>query len=387
MDSNNSEPVGNKRRIVSILLAAAALVAFVAISWLVWDNLRQNVWVYYTDEGNTSVGVDEDKARFVLWEEPVQNVFTEEADPLNPDGVDAVNQEGDRLEATFSPNGTTMILVRRDNNETGSDMYLSQWDGRVWSRPEAIVALNSDSNDRGPAFSRDGEYLYFASDREGGKGGYDLYVAPKNAEGWGAAESLGEAVNTANDELGPAPAADGRRLFFSSDRGGKSDDILVAEIIPEAADLNSSTPEQEPPSLMPRFSIAEPVSHLNSEADDVQAALTKRGDHIFLASDRERDDQSGFGLYISRVAGGKESPPEKLDLYFNKGDATDPAIRMEGFDLLFSSNFETEADFGQETGDSYLLYRSTTREVFEYTDLSRWDQFMDCSATSSGGCC
>ena len=77
MDSNNSEPVGNKRRIVSILLAAAALVAFVAISWLVWDNLRQNVWVYYTDEGNTSVGVDEDKARFVLWEDPVQNVFTE----------------------------------------------------------------------------------------------------------------------------------------------------------------------------------------------------------------------------------------------------------------------------------------------------------------------
>ncbi|MBT7741837.1 MAG: hypothetical protein HN727_08565, partial [Opitutae bacterium] len=362
---------------MSILLAAAALVAFVAISWLVWDNLRQNVWVYYTDEGNTSVGVDEDKARFVLWEEPVQNVFTEEADPLNPDGVDAVNQEGDRLEATFSPNGTTMILVRRDNNETGSDMYLSQWDGRVWSRPEAIVALNSDSNDRGPAFSRDGEYLYFASDREGGKGGYDLYVAPKNAEGWGAAESLGEAVNTANDELGPAPAADGRRLFFSSDRGGKSDDILVAEIIPEATDRNSSTPEQEPPSLMPRFSIAEPVSHLNSEADDVQAALTKRGDHIFLASDRERNDQSGFGLYISRVAGGKESPPEKLDLYFNKGDATDPAVRMEGFDLLFSSNFETEADPGQETGDSYLLYRSTTREVFEYTDLSRWDQFME----------
>ncbi len=377
MDSNNSEPVGSKRRIVSILLAVVALVAFATISWLVWDNLRQNVWVYYTDDANTSVGVNEDKARFVLWEDPVQNVFTEEVDSLDPDGVDVVNQGGDRLEATFSPNGTTMILVRRDNNETGADMYFSHWNGRVWSRPEVLTALNSSFNDRGPAFSRDGEYLYFASDRDGGKGGYDLYVARQNAEGWSAAESLGEAVNTANDELGPAPAADGRRLFFSSDRGGKSDDILVAEIIPEATDRNSSTPDQEPPSLMPRFSIAEPVSHLNSEADDVQAALTKRGDHIFIASDRERDDQSGFELYISRVAGGKESPPEKLDLYFNKGDATDPAVRMEGFDLLFSSNFEAEADSGRETRDSYLLYRSTTREVFEYTDLSRWDQFME----------
>jgi hypothetical protein len=377
MDSNNQEPVFNKRRIGGILLAVVALVSFVVISWFVWDNLRQNVWVYYTDEGNTSVGVDEDKARFVLWEDPVQNVFTEEVDSLDPDGVDAINQRGGRLEATFSPNGTTMVLVRRDNNETGSDMYFSRWNGRVWSRPEALTALNSSFNDRGPAFSRDGEYLYFASDREGGKGGYDLYVARRNAEGWSAAESLGEGVNTANDELGPAPAADGRRLFFSSDRAGKSDDILVAEIIPETTDRNSSTSEQEPLGVMPRFSSAKPVSHLNSEADDVQAALTKRGDHIFLASDRERDDESGFGLYISRVAGGKESPPEKLDLYFNKGDATDPAVRMEGFDLLFSSNFETEADSGEETGDSYLLYRTTTREVFEYTDLSRWDQFME----------
>jgi len=131
MDSNNQEPVFNKRRIGGILLAVVALASFVAISWFVWDNLRQNVWVYYTDEGNTSVGVDENKARFVLWEDPVQNVFTEEADPLNPDGVDAVNQEGDRLEATFSPNGTTMVLVRRDNNDTGTDMYLSQWEPRV----------------------------------------------------------------------------------------------------------------------------------------------------------------------------------------------------------------------------------------------------------------
>ncbi|SVE37687.1 uncharacterized protein METZ01_LOCUS490541, partial [marine metagenome] len=238
-----------------------------------------------------------------LWQDPEQNVFIEEADPLNPDGVDAVNQGGDRLEATFSPNGTTMVLVRRDNNETGTDMYLSQWDGRVWSRPETIVSLNSSANDRGPAFSRDGEYLYFASDREGGKGGYDLYVARKNGEGWSAAESLGETVNTADDERGPAPSADGKRLFFSSDRSGNSeDDILVADIIKATVAPDPSEPEEEP--SMPPFSAAKPVDDLNSEADDVQAALTRRGDHVFLASDRDRDEESGFGLYLSRVVGG-----------------------------------------------------------------------------------
>ena len=274
---------------------SGAFLVFASICWLVWDNLRQNIWAYYTDDANVTVGVEEDKARLVLWEDPVTN-------PDNP-GID--NQGGERLEAAFSPNGTTMILVREDNNVTGMDMYTSRWNGREWSPPEAIVTLNSVDNDRGPAFSRNGELLYFASDREGGKGGYDLYGARKNGEGWGAAESLGETVNTADDERGPAPSADGKRLFFSSDRSGNSeDDILVADIIKVTVAPDPSEPEEEPP--MPRFSAAKPVDDLNSEADDVQAALTKRGDHVFLASDRDRDEESGFGLYLSRVVGGKE---------------------------------------------------------------------------------
>ena len=78
------------------------------------------------------------------------------------------------------------------------------------------------------------------------------------------------------------------------------------------------------------------MGDLNSQADDVQAALTRRGDHVFLASDRARDSASGFGVYISRVVEGRELPPEKVDLYIEAGEATDPAVRMEGFDLLFS---------------------------------------------------
>ncbi|NIP96227.1 MAG: hypothetical protein GWO24_23470, partial [Akkermansiaceae bacterium] len=71
-------------------------------------------------------------------------------------------------------------------------------------------------NERGPAFSRDGRYLYLSSDRPGGEGGYDLYVARWSGEDWVEVASLGPAVNGAADEGGPAVSADGDRLYFSS---------------------------------------------------------------------------------------------------------------------------------------------------------------------------
>ena len=367
MDNEEQEKNDKKRRLFRALLLSGVFLIFASLCWLAWDNLRQNVWAYYTDEAGAEVGVEENKARFVLWEDPL----------TNPDNIDLENRGGQRLEATFSPNGTTMILVREDNNVTGMDMFTSRWNGRVWSPPEAIVTINSVSNDRGPAFSRDGEFLYFASDREGGKGGYDLYLARRDGSGWSAAEPLGENVNTASDELGPAPSADGERLFFSSDRSGQSEDIFVAAKTKEAVETDPDKPEVELPSSLPKFSDATAVGDLNSEADDVQAALTSRGDHVFLASDRERDDESGFSLFLSRVVAGQELAPEKVDLYFEQGEATDPAIRMEGFDLLFSgSGLGAEKVEEEESEEDYRLYRSTTREVFSYTDYSRWDQFM-----------
>ena len=362
MSENQDERNGKterRRRAFRALILGSLSLTFIALSWLTWDSLKQNIWAYYTDESGIKVGVEEDKARLVLWEDPI----------TNPGNAGLEKVAGTRLEASFSPNGTSMIIVRRDDNATGMDLYLSRWNGRTWSPPEAMSSLNSYSNERGPAFSRDGKFLFFSSDREGGQGGYDLYLSRREGEGWSAPESLGENVNTAGDELGPSPSPDGDRLFFSSDRSGRGEDILVASKLPPDPDAEDGAP---------RFSAAEPVGYLNSNDDDVQVALTRRGDHVFLASDRGRDEESGFSLYLSRVVDGRELAPEKVDLYLERGEATDPAVRMDGFDLLFSgSGLEApQAGEGEPPDDDYRLYRTTTREVFGYTDYSRWDQFL-----------
>ena len=105
----------------------------------------------------------------------------------------------------------------------------------------------------------------------------------------------------------------------------------------------------------------------------MQAALTGRGDHVFLASDRDRDNKAGFKVYISRVVGGEPLPPEEVDLYIEEGDVTDPAVRMDGFDLLFSTGSSEAGADVPESG--YRLFRSTTREVVGYTDMTRWEDF------------
>ena len=381
MSAEKPRSVKARRPIGRVLLALAALVLFAGLAWVIQGKLREEVWAYFTDNAGTKVGVEEEKARRVLWEDPKPNNFTEQRDPKAPAVADPVNQPGGRVEAAFSPDGTMMVLVRWDEAAgKNADLYLSRWDGRVWSRPEPVAAINSSANERGPAFSQDGRTLFFASDRAGGAGGYDLYAARWDGKSWGVVESLGQPLNTAAAELGPAPSADGTRLFFTSDRNGKREDIFVARALPaDSVPAPAPNPKADPKApakpvlpTLPKFAAAEAVSALNSTADDAEAALTRRGDHVFLASDRDRKDKAGFGIYLSRVVAGVTQPPEKVDLYFKAGDTTDPAVRMDGFDLLFSAKLP---DAGAEPEKNYRLYRSTTREVFGYTDFSRWEQF------------
>ncbi len=66
-----------------------------------------------------------------------------------------------------------------------------------------------------PHFSQDGSAMFYASDRPGGYGGFDLYVCYRTGQSWSTPINLGAVVNTQGDEV--APYFDGSQLFFSSD--------------------------------------------------------------------------------------------------------------------------------------------------------------------------
>jgi hypothetical protein len=93
-----------------------------------------------------------------------------------------------------------------------------------WSAPINLGPIvNSTAIDRGPAISKDGLSLYFASTRlTGSFGAEDIYVSQRESQDseWGPPVNLGPIINTTASESVPAFSRDGHLLFFSSNRPG-----------------------------------------------------------------------------------------------------------------------------------------------------------------------
>ena len=76
--------------------------------------------------------------------------------------------------------------------------------------------VNTNSNETHATLSHDGESLYFVSDRDGGKGGKDIYKAKLMKDStWGKVQILSSKINTSKDEATPFITKD-NTLYFSS---------------------------------------------------------------------------------------------------------------------------------------------------------------------------
>ncbi|HEY0628396.1 MAG TPA: hypothetical protein VGD23_03620, partial [Sphingomicrobium sp.] len=162
-----------------------------------------------------------------------------------------------------------------------------------------------------PAFSADGRYVYFASDRPGGLGGDDIYRVAVVGEGFGAPEHLGPNVNSAGKEWAPMLAPNGTSLILSSDRTGGAgrQDLYVAErdgagfapARPVPGGINTGADEFDATFLADSRTI------IFSRAPD----LTKDRIDLFAASPSGEHYPSGARL--DRVNGDKDSYGPMLD--------------------------------------------------------------------------
>ena len=110
------------------------------------------------------------------------------------------------------------------------NLFIAQADDNGdWSNPVPFPHNGPGYSTGYPCFSPDGKALFFASDREGGYGGFDLYVSYRVGNSWSAPENLGVTVNTLGNEI--TPFYDGLSLYFASDfhKGFGGFDIFRAE--------------------------------------------------------------------------------------------------------------------------------------------------------------
>ena len=131
-----------------------------------------------------------------------------------------INSKFNEGTCTISADGRKLIFTSCTGRRGyGScDLFESEKIGEDWGEPVNLGPnVNSYEWESQPSLSADGRTLYFVSDRKGGLGRRDLWYSTLDANGqWTKAQNVGAPVNTQYDELSPFIHVNGKTLFFAS---------------------------------------------------------------------------------------------------------------------------------------------------------------------------
>lgn len=189
-----------------------------------------------------------------------------------------INREGwQQGNVSVTPDGKTMYFTRALLAEKGqtlaeSKIYFSAKGSDGWSGANEVTGVNGDYIAKHPC---EGELfgekvLFFVANMPGGKGGYDIYYAPKKSEGvFGLPVNLGEVINTVGEESSPF-YRDGK-LYYSTDGRPTMGGLDVFE-----SQWNGSNWSE--PKIMPLG--------VNSSVDDIYYTQTPDGMSGFFVSNR-----------------------------------------------------------------------------------------------------
>ncbi|MEQ8878404.1 MAG: tetratricopeptide repeat protein, partial [Cyclobacteriaceae bacterium] len=277
------------------------------------------------------------------------------------DDFDIVNDKFDDAAGMFNQDRTKFYFTRcveASTNVVNCFIYVSKLQKGEWTDP---IKLNPNinvqgSNSRQACITVSGDSLFFCSDRDGGVGGYDIYLSTKfGDENWGPAQHLGAQINTPFTESSPFYDHNDRALYFSSDghRGFGGFDIYLAD--------GSSFEKAE------IYNVGAPF---NSNKDDMFFFMGKHKGYV--SSNRK----GGVG---------------KMDIYtFNISTEKDMITEIEsdeaiaGRNSLFSDDYDFDSDNDEMLSEiiSHLMASNvsniemalTNEQLSFYNSLSKDDQ-------------
>jgi Tol biopolymer transport system component len=235
----------------------------------------------------------------------------------------------------------------------GNDIYVSRRATTVepWGAPQNLgPRINTASNEFAPSLTIDGHRLFFASDRDGGFGGNDIYVSRRQRTnddfGWRLPKNLGDGVNTASNESGPELFEDDSTgltmLYFDSNRPGgpgpfDDDGAHNGHDIYVSAGQADET-----------FGSSALVQELSTTFVDRQPAIRRDGLEIFLTSNRP----GGLGfldLWVATRASTSDpwstpvdNPVKNVGPPVNRAGTNDAGadLSFDGTTLYFNSGLE-----------------------------------------------
>ncbi len=147
--------------------------------------------------------------------------------------------------ASMGQDGKTLLFYMTDKkNSYNNDLYVSFYEGNnIWTAPKSLgKKINlSDYNEMSPFIAADGVTLYFSSDRPGGIGENDIWMAKRLDDSWtkwSDPVNLGKPINTEKSEAFFTLDAGGEYAYLTSSEGayGASDIVRVKLLEKEMPD-------------------------------------------------------------------------------------------------------------------------------------------------------
>lgn len=152
-----------------------------------------------------------------------------------------INTPANEGTLSISPSGNEMVFTRcysPDNTDQYCKLMLSELKDGEWTVARPLEFQQERINYMHPAFSDDGNLLYFSSNDPNGTGGFDLYFTQKTRNGWLDPQILPRNINTSGNERFPYAIAD--TLYFASDGLSGMGGLDIFKVY--KSDKNSWTP-------------------------------------------------------------------------------------------------------------------------------------------------
>jgi outer membrane protein OmpA-like peptidoglycan-associated protein len=222
-------------------------------------------------EGSTGGEIDENGE----YNEDIYITEKEDGKWATPKNIGTnINTSGHDASIGLSADGKQLFTY--DGTGQGDIKFCKLKKDSSWSKPFLMPGgINTKHSETSICITPDGGTVFFTSDREGGHGGFDIYMSHLEKKGdWGKAINLGTTINTSDDDEGPFMDLDGKTLYFSSraHKGMGGYDIFKSV-------FDSTTSQWSEPENM--------GYPLNTADDDIYFVLSGDGRHGYYASIRE----------------------------------------------------------------------------------------------------
>jgi outer membrane protein OmpA-like peptidoglycan-associated protein/tetratricopeptide (TPR) repeat protein len=216
-----------------------------------------------------------------------------------------LNTFGNEGAQTISADGKILFLTsceyERGKSPHGKtygscDLFVSYKTGDKWSVPENIgQPVNTKYWESQPSFSADGKTLYFVSNRPDGLGKEDIWKSELKSDGtWSEPVNLGTTINTDKHEQSPFIHYDNQTLYFSSDGhlGMGKQDLFFSKIDSSG---NYTTP----------VNLSYPI---NTYDEEVSLTVNTKGNKAYYSSSK-KSEYGGLDIYSFELPTDKRPEP------------------------------------------------------------------------------